>query len=64
MSGLLSLLRSRKFWLSAAGILAAVGLVPADQETQLAESVVFLVGVLVAAIGIEDLGKNGSKEQP
>ena len=57
MSGLVSLLRSRKFWLALAGILAAVGLVPEGQADQLAESIVFILGVLIAAIGIEDHGR-------
>jgi hypothetical protein len=59
MTGLLSLVRSRKFWLALAGIAAAVGLAPEDQTDRLAESIVFIVGVLIAAIGIEDHGKEG-----
>jgi len=63
VSGLVSLLRSRKFWLSVAGVLAAVGLLPTEDEGRLAESIVFIIGVLVAAIGIEDLGRNGKKDR-
>ena len=58
--GVLSLLRSRKFWLAVAGILAAVGLVAEQDATQLAESIVFLVGVLIAAIGVEDHGRKAN----
>lgn len=60
MGGLVSLLKSRKFWLSVVGVLAAFGLVPADQEAQLADAVVLIVSVLVLAIAGEDVaGKLG-----
>ena len=60
MGGILSLLKSRKFWISVAGILAAVGVVPEEQADQLAAAIVLIVGVLVAAIAVEDHGKNGN----
>ena len=56
----MSLLKSRKFWLAVAGIAAAVGLVPEEQSDQLAEAVVFILGVLIAAIGIEDHGQKSA----
>jgi len=54
MQGVLSLLKSRKFWLSLAALVAAVGIIPGDQADKLAEAILVIVSVLVLAIGIED----------
>lgn len=62
MDGILSLLKSRKFWLSLAGVAAAVGIIPEDQSQQLAESITYIVVILVAAIAGEDIAaKVGGK---
>ena len=63
MGGILSLLKSRKFWLSVAGILACVGVIPEEQAESLAGAIVLIVGVLVAAIAVEDHGKNSNGEK-
>jgi len=54
MQGVLSLLKSRKFWLALAAVVASVGIIPSDQADKLAEAILVIVSVLVLAIGIED----------
>ena len=59
--GVLSLLKSRKFWLAVAAIGAACGLMSEGQAEKLVEAIMVIVGVLIVAIGIED---HGTKARP
>jgi hypothetical protein len=56
-----SLLRSRKFWLTAFGVVQAIVLHYFDVPEEIWTAIATLVGVLVAGIAVEDLGRNISK---
>ena len=58
MSGILSLLKSRKFWIAIVGILSVVlnesfGMDEVSVKS-LSDAIVVIVGILIAAIAIED----------
>jgi hypothetical protein len=53
-----SLLRSRKFWLTAFGVVQAIVLHYFDVPEEIWTAIAALVGVLVAGIAVEDLGRN------
>lgn len=54
---ILALLRSRKFWLSLVGLISVVWVALGNDELpveSLVDAIVTIVGVLVAAIAVED----------
>jgi len=67
MSGLLSMLKSRKFWTAIAGVVAVilVNLVGLDETTAKAIStaIVTLGGLYIVATGIEDSRKTAPSRQ-
>lgn len=54
MEGLKSLLHSRKFWLAVFAVVQAVVLQYFDVPSEIWQSIVALVGVLIASIAVED----------
>jgi len=51
------LLKSRKFWLAVSGIAQALVLHYLQVPAEVWQSVVVLVGVLIASIAVEDAGQ-------
>ena len=60
MSGIQSLLYSRKFWLAVFGIIQAVVLNYFSVPEEIWQSITVLVGVLIASIAIEDAGEKSA----
>lgn len=54
MKGLLSLLKSRKFWLGIAAIGTAFGVIPEDKVEVLVGAIVVIASVVISAIAVED----------
>jgi len=52
------LLRSRKFWLAAFGVVQAIVLHYLSVPEEIWQSIAALVGVLVASIAVEDAAKH------
>jgi len=55
------LLKSRKFWLAVFGIAQALVLHYLAVPDEIWQSIVALVGVLIASIALEDAGKAGKQ---
>lgn len=69
-SGVGSLLKSRKFWITAAGvagvILAKRSGLPPETAAEISKAILVLVAILVPSIALEDAAKNlnGKKAKP
>jgi len=62
MAGLLSLLKSRKFWLAVFGCVQAIVLNYLNVPEAIWQSIVILVGVLIGAIAVEDAGEKSASK--
>lgn len=57
---MVGVLKSRKFWAAIVSLLASIGLVSADMEPQLVESLLTIVAVIggtyILGTGVSDIG--------